>query len=571
MQQAFNAQSKTIGEMLSGGGPNKLVVPAFQRGYSWEKKHVESFWKDLLDFQKEKDKPGGPEAYFLGPIVTLAEKKNVIEILDGQQRLATATILFSVLRDAGRSLEIKAGSDFAALIQRDFIAKEDDGFCLCMGETDDLFFREAIQEDNEIPTATKPVLRSHQNIWRAKTFLNSAVQSVINVLDQPAAVAFLKKMRATLRNDVVMAAIPVRSERDAFRIFETLNDRGLRLSVPDLLLNYLMREAQPEADRPQIRKTWNEMIQKMGKREINRFLRHLWISKYGDLKNQDLFSALKQKIEAASLNSLEFARSCASECTDYVALLTADKEYFAPSALPLVRALLTDLDVQPALPLLLSSYSVFTKEDFEKIARLVLVFTTRHSIIVNRDSSELESVLFKLAREVRSAKTQSEIKGILTSVKKTLREFSPSDEQVKAAAVDLVLSPDEARYILLRIARKLQTKTKEIGIDEANLEHIFPQNPEPEEWGGEKGQAELYPYLWHIGNLTILGRRINKAAANKEYGIKRAAYAAKTEIVMAQEIADKFEVWTRESIERRAQSFVPLMLDIWNFDNPSMV
>lgn len=576
MQEAFNAQSKTIGDMLNGQEPKRLVVPEFQRGYSWEKKHVESFWKDIVEFQMEKAKAGGPEKYFLGPIVTLTDKPKIVEILDGQQRLATATILFSVLRDAGRALNIKGGQDFAAYVQRDFIAKEEDGYCLQMGQTDEVYFRETIQEDREVPSEIKPTLKSHHNILKAKVFLSSAIKSKIDSMDQPSAVTFLKGMKNVLRSDLVMACIPVGSERDAFRIFETLNDRGLRLSVPDLLLNYLMRVADPEGDRPQIKKTWNEMILEMGKKEINRFLRHLWISKYGDLKNQDLFSALKKHIEDKSLNSLVFAQSFSGECTDYMALLNADKERISSDALPVIRSLLQDLDIQSALPMLLSSYRVFDKPNFEKVARWVLVFATRHSVLANKDSSDSENTLFKMAKEIRSKMEKTKDSSpnpnsCLAYIKETLRSSSPSDEQIKAAMKDLILSPDEAKYVLAKIARAMQTKTKEVGPDEANLEHIYPVNPAPDSWGGKENQEKLDPYLWHIGNLTMLGKRINKTAANKEYSIKRKEYESKSELAMAQELAAKYATWDVAAIESRAQNFTQIVLDIWDFDNPSMV
>jgi uncharacterized protein with ParB-like and HNH nuclease domain len=289
--ETFNSQSKNIGELLSGNQRAKVVVPKFQRGYSWEKKHVEAFWTDITTFQKESGVKGGPDKYFLGPIVILPDSKDVIYILDGQQRLATATILFSVLRDLARGLGIQDATDFARDIQVQFILKEDAGYALELGELDKLYFAETVQADP--PSNKKPTVRSHRNIQKARQVLMEAVKTQIGTLDPTRALATLRKLRQTLRSDLVMACIPVASERDAFRIFETLNDRGLRLSVPDLLLNYLMHVAETDDDRKQIRDFWNEMLERMGRRDINRFLRHMWVSKYGDLKSKDLFTALK--------------------------------------------------------------------------------------------------------------------------------------------------------------------------------------------------------------------------------------------------------------------------------------
>jgi Protein of unknown function DUF262/Protein of unknown function (DUF1524) len=585
-EAAFNSRSRNIGELLGSNELAHIVVPTFQRGYSWEKKHVESFWRDIIEFQKENKVQGGPDKYFLGPIVTLSQSKDTILLLDGQQRLATATILFSVLRDSARSLSITAAADFAAYIQRDFIAKEDDGYSLVMGEMDELYFKETIQSDP--PIDKKPDVRSHRNIKNARQLLVASVKLKIDGLEPKAALVVLKSLRQTLHRDLVMACIPVESERDAFRIFETLNDRGLRLSVPDLLLNYLMRVATPETDRKEIRLVWNEMLEEMGKRDINRFLRHLWVSKYGDLKSQDLFTALKDHIEdKTNLSSLEFTQGCAEECENYATLLNANVEHLANSA-PYVRSLVQELDCQPSLPLLLSGYRFFKPADFEKIVKWLLVFATRYSTLANLDSSGLETIFFEMAREIRSKMNQTpppqanasnpkhaqsapDSSACLKYIKDTLKKNAPSDEQIEAVILKLILSPDDAKYVLKKLAQRMQTDTKEVAIDEANLEHIFPKNPAENEWGGKANQSELEPYLWHIGNLTILGERLNKSAANSEFSVKKSFYGKGSELEMARGIARDYTTWDKSTIEDRAGKLLPLILAVWNFDNPSRV
>jgi hypothetical protein len=277
-ENAFNSRSKTVGELLSSNQQARIVVPTFQRGYSWESKHVKTFWTDINDSKRSKK-------YFLGPIVILNQSETITELLDGQQRLATATILFSVLRDVARELGFVDANNFAAYVQRDFIIGEEGQRCLEMGEMDDAYFKECIQDDNGVNSTRKPALRSQRHVSEARQLLLQSVKTAIATKDKFESLHYLKELKNTLRSDLVMACITVDSDGDAFQIFETLNDRGLRLSVPDLLLNYLMRVA-PASDRKQIRKVWNEMLASMGRRDIGRFLRHLWVSKYGDLKNE---------------------------------------------------------------------------------------------------------------------------------------------------------------------------------------------------------------------------------------------------------------------------------------------
>src|SRR5262249_17019161 len=159
----------------------------------------------------------------------------------------------------------------------------------------------------------------------------------------------------------------------------------------DLLLNHLMRMSG-DADRKTIRDLWNEMLLSMGRRDISRFLRHLWVSKYGDLKSEDLFTALKGHLEAHKIESLEFTRTCSEECEKYVQLIDGSGEHLTTVA-PILHSLLNKLDIQPVLPVLLSAYQTLPLADFEKVARWLLVFSVRYAVIANLDMGGLESLM----------------------------------------------------------------------------------------------------------------------------------------------------------------------------------
>ena len=145
-----------------------IIIPPFQRGYSWEKSHIATLWDDIIAFHNQIDLRDATENYFLGPIVILPKTGNV-ELLDGQQRLATITILLSAIRDKARTLG-RAGGDLARDIHRDHIViDEDEGnYALTLGELDNPYFRITIQNDppNE---QEKARLRSHRLILQGKT------------------------------------------------------------------------------------------------------------------------------------------------------------------------------------------------------------------------------------------------------------------------------------------------------------------------------------------------------------------------------------------------------------------
>jgi hypothetical protein len=226
------------------------------------------------------------------------------------------------------------------------------------------------------------------------------------------------------------------------------------------------------------------------------------------------------------------------------------------------------LDVQASLPLLLSSYRLLEPADFEKVVRWLLVFVARYAVVSHLDSSGLETVFFELAKEIRTKMTDpKQAKAVLAHVKDTLKKNAPSDDQIRAAVAELILSNDEAKYMLSRLASRMQTNTKEVKIDEANLEHIFPKNP-AKEW---KDLETMEPLLWHVGNLTMLGERLNRDAGNKEFSVKRAHYAKNSELEMAQDVAKTYKTWDKDTIADRAKRLAPLVIEVWNFDNPSRV
>jgi hypothetical protein len=317
--------------------------------------------------------------------------------------LATVTILLSVLRSTARRIannhDLDAGHDLARDIQRDLIGKKEKGkYSLELGELDRLFFLKSIQEDP--PTPQVPRIRSQHLIKNCRDFLHSALEERIDGLTPEDSLDELSSLKDVVATGLTMVAIEVQSEDDAFSIFETLNDRGLRLSVPDLLLNYLMRKAPNAGDRKQVREQWDAMLERMGKRDIDAFLRHMWLSKYGDLKARGLFREIKDKLKANKAKSLKFAEECATECELYVNLLDLDDKALGQSKRD-IAGLVRYLGISSSLPLLLSGLRCLSAADFVKLSRLAMELAVRHSVFANLNPSDLENAFYAAARSIR--------------------------------------------------------------------------------------------------------------------------------------------------------------------------
>ena len=555
-------RKSSIGSLLGHYERRAVKLPEFQRPYSWEKAQRVAFWADLIAFKERFDKSPVSASYFLGPVVVI-ESREEITVLDGQQRLATATILLAVLRDLARELH-SANPDqeldyYARDIQRELIEKKDTeplAYSLTLSELDEPFFLQAIKLDPR--NAAKATLRSHQLIQAAYDYFLAEARGLIQSKKTQRQVPELKSLRDALIRGMSMVAIVVEDEEHAYEIFEALNDRGLRLSVPDLVVNLLLKRCENKVARQSVRQIWNSSIQLLGKRDVARFLRHLWLSKFGDLKAVGLYSAIKEHLISNKVTSLEFAQACADSCDDYLKLLDVDKS-LPKDVMKDLEGLVRYLGVQNSMPLLLAGYQCLSDTDFTKLARIIVSVYLRHSLFSNQNPLELETAFYDAAREIRARKSLKESSAKqLQCAKAILLKLNPSDSVVQEQFDELFLSKSEASWIMLQLANTLQSKTRELGMDKANVEHIFPQNAGTD-WPNRKN---LEPFIWHIGNLTILGKKINAKAQNKGFSAKCQEHYSVSEIKMTAELL-KIPSWDEAAIRSRANRLAKAAIELW--------
>lgn len=566
MPKTFDTHTYTVGTLLGRYERRQVILPTFQRSYSWEKTQVLNFLNDLLLFEKEFVKAPNTASYFLGSIVLIEREENLL-LLDGQQRLATATIILAAMRDISRTLDkdnFKKGGDLARDIQRELIEKDTEpvSSSLVLGELDEPYFHSSIKSDPPLIPQSK--MRSHQLMQAAYNQACEYLRTTIQAKTNDEAVRILKAVRDALSKGMTMIGIIVQNEEDAYTIFETLNDRGLRLSVPDLVLNLLMRRAQGDTARRIIRQHWNAMLRELGRRDVSRFLRHLWVSKYGDLKSEGLFAAIRKELEESKINSIAFAELCADECDDYVALLDANIPLSSKEDLRNLEGIVKYLQIASAPPLLLAAYRSLSTNDFEKLLKTLISVYIRYIVVSNQNPLDFESKMYESARIIRYSKDNGlSSSKILSAAKQKLKELFTSDDSVRSAFKSVYLDRTEAIWLMTILANNRQSKTREIGMDKANLEHIFPQNPTLKDW---PNASEFEGLVWNIGNLTILGERINRKAQNKNYQEKLRDFYSRSEIDLTKDLLN-VNSWTVNEIHIRAKKLVDQIIKIWPIEN----
>ncbi|MCG7519642.1 DUF262 domain-containing protein [Ruegeria sp. Ofav3-42] len=265
-----------VGTMLRDG--KRYSVPEFQRDFSWESEQVDQLWDDFQAAILNQN-----DDYFLGSFVINDQNPSNYMIIDGQQRLTTISILICVLRDHAARL---GEDDTAKQISTDFLGKfnyqsKDTAPKLTLNTNNRKFYDEYIVN----PVGIEQIRRAsnQRSLLKTNRLLASCYcnlyDKVQEQLDGHMSLGELVTSITEAMDDTFQVIrIAVKEDRDAYLLFETLNDRGLALSVADLLKNYIFSKSGNRLE--QTKANWREMVLHLGSIELKRFLRHYWLSEY---------------------------------------------------------------------------------------------------------------------------------------------------------------------------------------------------------------------------------------------------------------------------------------------------
>ncbi len=214
-----------------------LRVPPHQRDFSWTDREVKALFRDI-----SKAITAGDPEYFLGSIVGIPKDGANLEIVDGQQRLATTAILLSAIRDYLK--ERREDAIIVEDIQTQFLSIADRKARehiprLRLNVQDGLFFEQRVLNAE----ATEPRTHSHRLILQAAELAKQHVLDIVSTHDPKNHGDALNTWINYLQHRAIVVLLKVPTEVNAYRMFETLNDRGLKTSQSDLVKNYLFGQA----------------------------------------------------------------------------------------------------------------------------------------------------------------------------------------------------------------------------------------------------------------------------------------------------------------------------------------
>ncbi len=536
----------------------QLAVPIYQRSYAWEDKHVLDLFSDISNAIEQEE----PE-YFLGSIVTTKNDSPRPEVVDGQQRLATTAILLAAIRDYFSQSNDPMRADHIAstyLFTRDLKTLEAIPK-LHLNLADNEFFAKRILEEPASPNkAIDPTKESHKRIARAADLARTFVKQFSA---QPKPTDQLARWVEYITDSVKVIWVAVYDDANAFRIFETLNDRGLALAISDLLKNYLFGLAGSRIAEVQHR--WQSMTGTLeavdNEDAIVTYMRHLWSSRHGLTREKDLYSDIKKKVHTKQ-DAVALSTELAEKALLYAAILNPNHDFwdkYSPTARQHMETL-NLLQMTQIRPLVLSVLEQFSVKEVQAALRLMVFWAVRFLITGGLGSGSLESQYSQRAQEVKESKTKT-----AKQLSAKLNDIVPNDSQFRQAFSAASVSKNYLARYYLRVLEKQATgePDPELSLGEntevVNLEHVLPLNPS-NAWN-HIPEDDRATHVKRIGNLALLKTRINSEAGNDSLALKKPFYK-KSKYTLTSSLAD-YAVWDTAAILKRQSELADLAVAAW--------
>lgn len=558
---------KTVRDLL--GSKRQFVIPRFQREYSWDKKNYQEFLEDMLGNLIIKDGRISSSQYFLGTMLFIGNfaegTEQEIQVVDGQQRLTTITILFSAMSDIFLTLgEQTLSRQLFAYI----MTEDDDGneVRILKSKTSYPFFSYFIQDKEKkmSPDATteeEHCIKETYEYFRAQ-LTEAKLKSMLKrkhgseIVEALSEIDVLKALRDQVLNSTFIS-ISTTDREQANKIFEILNAKGKRLAYIDLIKNKIFEVLNKVEPADFAEETWKNIKETLsfGKESVGlaTFYQHFWSSKYKKVSSNKLYEAFNSTIKKSETEYTEFIKEFLKNAKIYMQIVNPKredynnrKEYFGiVQSLSCINNYFNVVQVRIALLALFD-----TKQrgivDFTMLRDTLSCLENFHfaynAILANR-TNRLEKIYSSFAIALRKSQTKAEAKCVIRDkLVAPLDELFPTFDSFSEKFVALSFTKkDKVSNVKTKYAiNKLNSlySNNEVFANDGTIEHIIP----------EKEQGNTL----NIGNLILLEDNLNVEAGHENYANKCAVYA-KSNYIWVKNFVAQHEQWDSSMIEQRAK------------------
>ena len=546
--------NQTFQELIGNGV--KYTVPRFQRDYAWNQEQ----WEDLqADIETLKDE----HYHYMGYIVLQRKGTHDFEVIDGQQRLVTLSlIVLAAMRQIKKlveqGVEEKENEERLKLFTNRFIGTKNPislkvDNTLSLNRNNATHFR-AICSHLEAPNR-RGLTQTNKMLHQAFRFFSDQKMGTTGIK----IAEFIEK----LTSGMVFTKIVVKDNLNAYKVFETLNARGVQLSTPDLLKNYIFSVVTknndvPDEDLDDLDESWSEIVTQLGESNFTEFIRYHHNFQTRAVTKKNLFASVRRLADTPPkaytyLNSLTYFAPV------YASLLNPFDEWWhnqAESYRPVKKYLeaFRLFNIKQPFTVLMVAFKNWSGQEFVKLARYLYVLSIRYNVICHHSPNEQEQRYNQIAIKVFNG-TYARAGHVKNSSE--FRQLYPQNNAF-ANAFKFHKMPSrqfskKIRFLLSEIESYAGHSTD---YTKTALEHICPYHPEQNwhEYFGE-GVNDIHDRL---GNMVLLEKD-----DLKRYSFERKKqFYSQTPFRLALKIAE-YDEWNLQNLNDYQTWLSELAIRTW--------
>ncbi|HAH62805.1 MAG TPA: DUF262 domain-containing protein [Treponema sp.] len=554
MEGIRNTSNDTFRRLLGNG--MHYQIPKYQRDYSWDIEQWSDLWYDIQQLIKDE------APHYMGYLVLQTVDDKNFQVIDGQQRLTTICILIlSVIKQLldlpGNEKEKDNNKKRAETIRATYIGNIDiltltSVNKLVLNRNNNAFFANYLVPLKEMPNRGLNV--SEKLMKKAFETFSGYVKNEYKTAES--LITFID----IIADQLFFTVITVSDELNAFKVFETLNARGVQLSSSDLLKNYIFSVADSadlhKNQMDYLENEWAKIADILKGQQVSEYLRIYWNSTHKTVRKNELYRTIRDDIKTseqafALLNDLE------KKANLYVALQEPADEFWKNRRnIQEQLGLLELFNVRQPFSLLLSAYSALSDKEFESLLAKIVVISFRYNIIGGKNPNEQETAYNKLALKIASERK--------FSIEDLKKQIYISDEEFEQSFAykefpDTTRNNTIAKYIIARI-EKFDTATS-LDVSGYTLERILPDSPDETVWQWDDGKVQQYRY--RLGNMALLEAGKNNSIGNASFSEKKKVYK-KSSVPGTKRIGDSdISDWTENEIDAHQKRMAAAAKGIW--------
>ena len=541
-----------FGSLIRSG--MKFIIPKFQRDYSWDSEQWDDLWADIETMLNE-----GIDHYMGYLVLQTSNTKSTI-IIDGQQRFTTITLIIlaaikSIQKLANKGLEVDDNKKRIETLMSTYIGNIDPisleyDNILILNRNNNAYYKDYIVKLGDLKLRNTSY--TEKLMKKCFEWFEQKVNGKYSTGREYA--QFIE----TIVENLYFTIIKVNDEMNAFRVFETLNARGVQLSSADLLKNYLFSLVDNTAEHPErvnsLEEKWSKLTSNVRAEKLPDFIRYYWNSKNKTVRSNDLFKVLRNNIKD-DRSVFELINDMLAYSDIYMALKNeSDDLWNERNKIQEYVSLLNIFNLKQPISMLMAAYKYLSNEDFERVLYDAIIVSFRYNVICGKNPNDIEKVFNDIAIKISNDNTYD---------KNSLSKIYVNDNEFTVSFINKVF-PENARnnkiikYILGKYERfKGGLRDVSIASELDTIEHIYPQHPN-EEWNDDN----LDNLIYRLGNMCLLEKKLNNNIGNKRYAEKVEVLNQST-FITTNSISSEYPEWIQQSIIDRQKQMAKCANTIW--------